>query len=703
MPQSFQLAAGVWGDAGMVVADAVLKGTVLLAAVCVLTALSTRTSAAVRHRVWALTMAALLVLPGLSRVLPSWRIPILPSPVVEELSNAQRPPDDGYGVSATNGVEGLSDESGMEPDSAFPSGVALLDGESPHAGVMRQAGSDWPNATAAGVSPWQSRWIPCLIGAWSVGGTLLLGAMVAGSLRIRRLRRNSRSLTEAGWTDLVRELSKRLRLRRPVRLLVSRESVVPIMWGLVRPAILLPRESRRWPDELRRCVLLHELAHVKRCDVAVQLLGRVACAVYWFHPLAWWGLRQLRQEREQACDDWVVHTGQRASDYTGQLLAIARSCCRPRGLAVAVEMARKNGLERRVRALFDETRSHSPLGRLTGAALLMGIAAAAIGLAMVRPVSSRALPTESTSEAPQAATATPLVAPFTQQEAMVSRNAWSKKLGTPVELTNSVGIKLNLIPPGEFTMGSPEDEVDRDEKERSHRVRITAPFYLGVYEVTQAEYNRVIGTNPSYFRSQGGGKELVSGMETDRFPVENVTWETVDEFCRKLSALPEEEAAGRAYRLPTEAEWEYACRAGTTTAYGFGEAFDAGRANSAGHEDWIKRSCEVGSYAPNAFGLYDMHGNVMEWCRDWSGDYQDSPVDDPQGPSLGKLRVLRGGSWSILNTWCRSAQRGFWVPALRNFDVGFRVVMIPAGVASVIPLETEDLKSDFGQPTGRTD
>ena len=172
-----------------------------------------------------------------------------------------------------------------------------------------------------------------------------------------------------------------------------------------------------------------------------------------------------------------------------------------------------------------------------------------------------------------------------------------------MEATNSIGMKLRLIPAGEFMMGSPGTESGREDDETQHRVSITKPFYLGVTEVTQEQYQKVMGTNPSYFKGPQN-------------PVETVSWADAVEFCRKLSAMPAEKTAGHVYRLPTEAEWEYACRAGTTTAYSFGD--DASRLGDYG---WFggnsdSKTHQVGEKKPNAWGLYDMHGGVYEWCQD---------------------------------------------------------------------------------------
>jgi formylglycine-generating enzyme required for sulfatase activity len=259
-----------------------------------------------------------------------------------------------------------------------------------------------------------------------------------------------------------------------------------------------------------------------------------------------------------------------------------------------------------------------------------------------------------------------------------------------LEITNSIGMKLALIPAGEFLMGSPETELDRRADEPQHRVRITKPFYLGVYEVTQAEYERVMGTNPSAFSTGGLKPNKVSGNDTSRYPVENVSWEDAVEFCRKLSSRPEEQRAGRRYRLPTEAEWEYACRAGTTTPFHFGTQLDGREANCDGTYPYgteskgqsLERTTTVGSYAPNAFRLYDMHGNVREWCQDWyeKDYYSGSPVDDPQGPASASyaVRAYRGGGWREPAARCRTAEHGWVHPFHRYRDMGFRVALVRA-------------------------
>ena len=246
----------------------------------------------------------------------------------------------------------------------------------------------------------------------------------------------------------------------------------------------------------------------------------------------------------------------------------------------------------------------------------------------------------------------------------------------PKEITNSIGIKLVLIPKGTFMMGSPKSEEGRQEIETQHEVIISKDYYLGIYEVTQTQYKTVMGKNPSHF--QGA---LVGGDNSD-LPVENVTWEDAIAFCKKLSALPEEKKATRIYRLPTEAEWEYACRAGSKTAYTFDDEEDLLSVYGWFRRNSSDRTHSVGLLEPNGWGLHDMHGNVWERCSDWFGEYPTGAVTDPVGPNEGSHRVLRGGSWCFGAEDCRSAIRLKLRPSDSDYNGGFRVALSPP---SVIP------------------
>ena len=267
-------------------------------------------------------------------------------------------------------------------------------------------------------------------------------------------------------------------------------------------------------------------------------------------------------------------------------------------------------------------------------------------------------------------------------------------------LTNSIGMKLQQIPSGTFLMGSlPGDPGAEEDEMPQHRVRITRPFYCGVYEVTQGEFQSVMGRNTSFFTNQGAFRETLKDEDTSRFPVDGVTWYDAWEFCRRLTGLPEEKAAGRVYRLPTEAEWEYACRAGTRTVFAYGNKLSADQANFNGNYPFgevpagrfYNRTVAIGSYAPNAFGLYDMHGNVSEWCYDkFDRDYyKRSPVDSPRGPRRGTSPVIRGGDWYSDGRDCRSAFRYADIPDGTFYALGFRVVCELASSGAVFRLPFE--------------
>jgi formylglycine-generating enzyme required for sulfatase activity len=278
-------------------------------------------------------------------------------------------------------------------------------------------------------------------------------------------------------------------------------------------------------------------------------------------------------------------------------------------------------------------------------------------------------------------------------------------------ITNSIGMTLTLIPAGEFLMGSPDDFKAYDWEKPQHRVRITRPFYLGVHEVTRGQFRRFVdeaGYQTEAEKDSKGGYGwneeakkfeqnprytwLNPGFEqTDEHPVVNGSYNDAVAFAEWLSRKE-----GKTYRLPTEAEWEYACRAGATTRYFCGDDPEGlakvgnvadGTAKKAKYPDWFWTidaqdgfvyTSPVGHYRPNAWGLYDMHGNVYEWCWDWYGGdfYESSRVDDPAGPLQAADRVIRGGSWLSDSRDCRSAYRYRGTPGRRNNSLGFRLALV---------------------------
>jgi formylglycine-generating enzyme required for sulfatase activity len=288
-------------------------------------------------------------------------------------------------------------------------------------------------------------------------------------------------------------------------------------------------------------------------------------------------------------------------------------------------------------------------------------------------------------------------------------DSWDSLTAVPVQADGSIEVKVPMfyrlrgipanpdsarlvwIPPGTFTMGSPEDEPEREPllplfglgDETEHVVTISRGFWMAKFELTQRQYQDLVGSNPSFFSGE-------------TFPVENVTWFEALDFCVQLTE--HERSAGRlpegyVYRLPTEAEWEYACRAGTTSAFHYGPELRSVMENFRGTVEYsaligridnpngifLGQTTPVGDYESNAWGLHDMHGNVWEWCHDWTGPYPSGSVVDPSGPASGQVRSSRGGSWEGQRgaVGCRSAMRNYYTPDDRLSSQGFRVVLAP--------------------------
>ena len=313
-----------------------------------------------------------------------------------------------------------------------------------------------------------------------------------------------------------------------------------------------------------------------------------------------------------------------------------------------------------------------------------------------------------------------LKSPFTKQEAVAAQSSWSKTLKTPVELENSIGMKLALIPAGEFQMGSKfsAEEANRrypggkaeyyTNEHPRHAVRLTQPFHFGMHEVRVRDFERFVTATGYETTAEKEGSargftadgkwDDVDGLywrkpgfeQSANHPVTCVSWLDAVAFCEWLSRKE-----GVTYRLPSEAEWEYACRGGTETVFLWGDDPDDGEGylnaadltgtpnglawlTSFDFRDGYAATAPVGSFKANPFSLYDIQGNVTEWCSDWYGNYPSGSVTDPTGPSTASYRVFRGGSWFSFAGLCRSAFRGGYAPTIRNFTLGFRVALVPS-------------------------
>ena len=364
----------IWDRVWDLLLDGTIKATLLLIVATIVGYALRKSSAAARHRLWALTMLSLIVLPLLPSVIPvAWSVTV-PRQVTSILRrHASEPqvampsmplipvPAESFAV-PTNGSSNMRPPELVrfrnETESAISDAAASSISEM---SANSQAALSWTDAFVVGSL------------VWLCGVALCLLSIAIGTWRVVRFRAASRVLDDRDWNVIVEKTKQRLGLTQVVPLREHPEPVVPMTLGALRPIVVLPRQAREWSEQLKRIVLLHELAHVKRRDVAFQWLGRLACALYWFHPLAWFGLRQLRRERELACDDLVVHCGERATDYAETLVSVAKNYQTQRGLTCAVAMARHGNLEGRMRSLFDKdiVRSHKPLSRIVAIAMLV--------------------------------------------------------------------------------------------------------------------------------------------------------------------------------------------------------------------------------------------------------------------------------------------------------------------------------------------
>ncbi|MDP6380206.1 MAG: M56 family metallopeptidase, partial [Phycisphaerae bacterium] len=368
----------------MFLLDATVKGVIILGCAGALCVLFRRASAATRHLIWGLALASVIALPVLSFALPKLEARVLPASVFST-APAEAPAE----MAAARAFDAANVEA-----PALTSAAAATEAE-----PRVVSGTSVALTEAAGPMHWSRR----VLLAWAIGALAACLPLMVGMISAWRMVRRARPVVAPAWDSLKRGLSRRLGLTQSVRLLESDQAIVPMTWGLRNPVILLPASAASWSFQRRRAVLLHELSHVKRGDCATQMLGRLACAVWWFNPLTWYAFRRLRIESERACDDLVLGSGLSASDYAGHLLDILRTLRSPRLLAsVGVCMARWSRFEGRLRAILDSRCNRRGLSKAVAVVALVVVASFVPLLSATRLAAQAVEDSDVTAEAPAA-------------------------------------------------------------------------------------------------------------------------------------------------------------------------------------------------------------------------------------------------------------------------------------------------------------
>jgi len=357
-----------------------IKSAVMLVIAAGLSLALKRASAASRHLVWSFAFASLLALPVLAFSLPSWNAPIWPHTLSAEATESARVVTGGPVASAATAkgsLNALAFDPSLRP--AAPINTTVVN-YWPLAMVERANGVRAGKMESLGFGAWA-------LLLWMAGALLILARLLIGTVSVRRMARQAQVIREAEWNALAAHLARCVGLARRVTLLQSDSVTMPLTFGITRAFILLPSDADDWSDERRQVVLLHELAHIKRRDCLTQMLAQVACAIYWFNPLIWAAARQLRIERERACDDQVLDAGTKASDYADHLLDLARRFRSVRYASIAaVAIARRSQLEGRVLAILDPRVRRRGLNRLASATVAIIVACIVLPLASLQPL-----------------------------------------------------------------------------------------------------------------------------------------------------------------------------------------------------------------------------------------------------------------------------------------------------------------------------
>lgn len=501
---------------GGILLDASIKGVLVLAIAAGVVRLFEKNSAATRHLIWTIAIAALLTLPLLSAFLPSWNLPILP-----RAAAVQKPVEE----------ESL----GIPEPIALPASAAAPAEAAPVAPPLPREVQATLTVASMVRRIASIHWYEAVFYLWAGVAALLMLRLAMVLVRVRQFAGGAEYLLNYGWTATAKRLESELELRRHVTLRKSPYLSTPMTCGIFSPVVLLPEEAEKWPADWREIVLLHELAHIKRMDCLTQLLGSIACSLYWFNPLVWWAAAKLRVEREMACDDEVLQAGTRPSDYAGRLVEIAKSFGPvPEIAPVAVGMACSQ-LENRVRAILDPNIGRRGMDRRIAALLTVGLVSLIVPLAMARP-GARTAEVNRTVRA-EAANAMPEELSSIQEQAPAKKSD-EKKKDEVSEITADVPVVIAQTMAAQVSAAVQVEVQKRVREEIQEEVHsgIAGGIGMGVGQGIGSGISTGIGVAIGQSSSSGGGQSQSADLSPDQIvqmKIHNVTPEYIESI-RKL-------------------------------------------------------------------------------------------------------------------------------------------------------------------------
>jgi HEAT repeat protein/beta-lactamase regulating signal transducer with metallopeptidase domain len=502
-----------------ILVDAVLKGTLLLAAAFLVCLTLRRTSAAARHLLWSLTLLAIVAVPVLSNVLP-WHVGVLPTPTV-----IARPENAGPHEAAQMAQLAAADDAVMRA----PGGQV---GETAGDLVASNAPLK-PSESRMELPSWRS-FVPLVVVLWLIGLGLTLSRLLYGVVTVRRVARKGEPLTKPQWVNAVTRAALRLRLRRAVRVVASAGAPMPFITGLLRPVIVLPSAAHTWDRERRQAVLLHELAHLRRADFLAHITAQVACVIYWFHPLVWAASRRMRAEGERACDDLVLEAGTRPSEYAGHLLDIVHNAGRSWAPVMALPMAQRSEFEGRLLAILEPGVKRHGVTPLVVVAIVAALALTAIPLVAMGPARGEQPPLDTpateqgTGEVPAATATLPVVLPVESESIPVepSLSETSPPASRGAQSNAAVSRIAAAEAAGPIVEGAEAAAADGAESDIAETHIVVAPETVAGPESSRPDLEPVTSTAP-YQPAAAYAAALISALNDPTPAVRGAAVETL--------------------------------------------------------------------------------------------------------------------------------------------------------------------------------